>query len=33
MEAAQKAGAELAVGEAAISNHLPDMINRALHID
>jgi CheY-like chemotaxis protein len=33
MEAAQKAGAELAVSEAAIANHLPELLNQALHIE
>jgi CheY-like chemotaxis protein len=29
MEAAQKAGAKLAVSEAAIANHLPELLNQA----
>jgi len=33
MEAAQKAGAELAVSEAAIANHLPELLNQALNIE
>jgi CheY-like chemotaxis protein len=33
MEAAQKARADLAVSEAAITNHLPELLNQALHID
>ena len=33
MEAAQKAGAELAVSEAAIANHLPELLNQALRIE
>jgi DNA-binding response OmpR family regulator len=32
-DAAQKAGADLAVSEAAITNHLPELLNQALHID
>jgi CheY-like chemotaxis protein len=33
IQAAQKAGAELAVSEAAITNHLPELLNQALHIE
>jgi len=33
MEAAQHAGAELAVSEAAIASHLPELLNQALHIE
>jgi len=33
MESAQKAGAEVVVTEAAISNHLPEMLDRALHLE
>jgi CheY-like chemotaxis protein len=33
MAAAQKAGAGLAVSEAAITNHLPELLNQALHIE
>jgi CheY-like chemotaxis protein len=33
MEAAQKAGAELAVSEAAIASHLPELLDQALHIE
>ena len=32
-EAAQKAGAELVVSGAAIANHLPELLNQALHIE
>jgi hypothetical protein len=33
IEATQKAAAELAVSEAAIANHLPELLNQALHIE
>lgn len=33
MEAALKAGAKLAVNEAAIINHLPELLNQALQIE
>jgi CheY-like chemotaxis protein len=33
MEAAQKAGANLAVSENAIANHLPELLNQALQIE
>ena len=33
MGAAQKAGAELVVGENAIANYLPELLNQALHIE
>ena len=33
MAAVQKAGAELAVNEAAITNHLPELLGQALHIE
>jgi CheY-like chemotaxis protein len=33
MAKARKAGAELAVNEAAITNHLPELLNQALHIE
>jgi tetratricopeptide (TPR) repeat protein len=33
MEAARRAGAELAVSEAAINSHLPELLNQALHIE
>jgi CheY-like chemotaxis protein len=33
MEDAQTAGAELAVSEAAITSHLPELLNQALHIE
>jgi CheY-like chemotaxis protein len=33
MEAALKAGAQLAVNEAAIINHLPELLNQALQIE
>jgi CheY-like chemotaxis protein len=33
MEAAQKAGANLAASEIAIANHLPELLNRALQIE
>jgi len=33
MEAAQKAGANLAVNENAIANHLPELLNQALQIE
>jgi CheY-like chemotaxis protein len=33
MEAAQEAGANLAVSEIAIANHLPELLNQALQIE
>ena len=33
METAQKAGANLAVSETAIANHLPELLNQTLHIE
>ena len=33
METAQKAGAELAVSEAAIASHLPELLDQALHVE
>jgi DNA-binding NarL/FixJ family response regulator len=33
LEAALKAGAALAVSEAAIINHLPELLNQALHLE
>ena len=33
MEAAQKAGAKLAVSESAIVNHLPELLDQALQIE
>ena len=33
MEAAQKAGANLAASEIAIANHLPELLNQALQIE
>jgi len=33
MEKARKTGAELAVSEAAIINHLPELLNQALHLE
>jgi len=33
METARKAGAELTVSEAAITSHLPELLNQALHIE
>ena len=33
MEAAQKAGANLATSEIAIANHLPELLNQALQIE
>lgn len=33
IEAAQKAGAKLAVSEAAIISHLPELLDQALHVE
>jgi CheY-like chemotaxis protein len=33
MEKAGETGAELAVSEAAIANHLPELLNQALHME
>jgi CheY-like chemotaxis protein len=33
MEAAQKAGANLAASEIAVANHLPELLNQALQIE